>query len=81
MNIVCHIASEFIFRIMILLFAFDDTPKMQFSKTKLSVLNPMNSLQSKHGYKWCSKCPPSVFTVTHTLAVEYATANHAVLIQ
>jgi len=35
---------------------------MQFSKKKLSVLNPMNSLQSSHGYKWCSKCPPSAFT-------------------
>jgi len=32
---------------------------MQFSKTKLSVLNPINSLQSNHDYKWCSKCPPS----------------------
>jgi len=39
-----------------------NTPKMQFSKTKLSVLNPMNSLQSNHGYKLCSKCPPSAFT-------------------
>jgi len=30
---------------------------MQFSKMKLSVLNPMNSLQNNYGYKWCSKCP------------------------
>jgi len=29
---------------------------------KLSVLNPMNSLQSNHGYEWCSKCPWSEFT-------------------
>jgi len=34
-----------------LLFAFNDTPEMQFSETKLSVLNLMNSLQSNHGYK------------------------------
>ena len=50
LNIVCYIASEISFRIMILLFAFSNTPKMQFSETKLSVLNPMNSLQSNHGY-------------------------------
>jgi len=48
------------------LFAFSDTPKMQCSKTKLSVLNPMNSLQSNYGYKWCSKCPPSVFTLSRS---------------
>ena len=55
-----------------LLFAFSDTLKMQSSKTKLSVLNPMNSLQSNQSYKWCSKYPASAFT----LAVEYATDNH-----
>jgi len=44
LNIVCYIASEFSFRVVILLFAFSNTPIMQFSKTKLSVLNPMNSL-------------------------------------
>ena len=53
---------------------------MQFSKTKLSVLNPMNSLQSNHGYKWCSKCPPSAFTHSRS-RVAYATDNHAVLIK
>ena len=36
---------------------------MQFSKTKLSVLNPVNSLQSKNVHRQRS----------HTLAVEYAT--------
>jgi len=46
---------------VILIFAFSDTAKMQFSKAKLSVLNPTNSMQSNHGYKWCSKCPPSAF--------------------
>ena len=69
---------EFSFRIVILLFASSDSPKMQFSKTKLSVLNPMNSLQSNHGYKTVFK----MSTVSiHTLAVEYATDNHAVLIK
>jgi len=34
LNIVCYTASEFSFRIVILLFAFSDTPKMQFSKTE-----------------------------------------------
>jgi len=45
--------------------------KMQFSKTKLSVLNPVNSLQSKNVHRQRS----------HTLAVEYATDNHVVLIK
>jgi len=31
---------------VILLFAFSDTPKNAFFQTKLSVSNPMNSLQS-----------------------------------
>jgi len=62
---------------VISLFAFSDTPKMQFSKMKLSVLNPMNSLQSNHGYKVVKMSTVSV----HTLAVEYATDNHDVLIK
>jgi len=61
-----NIASEFSFRIVILLFAFSDTSKMQCSKKKQSVLNPMNSLQSNHGYKWCSKFPPSAFTLSQS---------------
>jgi len=44
---------------------------------KLSVLNPMNSLQSNHGYKVVKMSTVSV----HTLAVEYATDKHAVLIK
>jgi len=36
---------------------------------KLSVLNPMNSLQNVHHQR------------SHTLAVEYATDNHAVLVK
>jgi len=35
---------------VILILAFSDTPKMKFSKTKLSVINTMNSLQSNYGY-------------------------------
>jgi len=52
---------------------------MQFSKTKLSVLNPVNSQQSNHGYKVFKMSTVSVHT--HTLAVDYATDNHAVLIK
>jgi len=51
---------------------------MQFSKTKLSVLNPMNSLQSNHGYNGVQNVQRQR---SHTLAVEYATDNHAVLIK
>jgi len=75
---------------------------MQFSKTKLSVLNPMNSLQNNHGYTirydsvylTCSKKLTGSrghFFIngiqnvhlqrSHTLAVEYATDDHAVLIE
>ena len=51
---------------------------MQFSKTKLSVLNPMNSLQSNHGYKMVFKMSTvSVHTIdnriyngSHTLATD-----------
>ena len=55
-------STEFSFRIVILyVFAFRNTPKMQFSKTELSVLNPVNSL-GKAITQWCSKCPLSAFT-------------------
>jgi len=47
---------------------------MKFSKTKLSVINTMNSLQSNYGYNGVQNvhCQRS-----QTLAVEYATDNHA----
>jgi len=61
--------------IVILLFAFSDTPKMQFSKTKLSMLDPMNSMQSNHSYKIGVHCQCS-----HTLAVKYATDSEKCII-
>jgi len=47
---------------------------MQFAETKLSVLNQMNSLQS-NGVQNVHR------QRSYTLAVEYATDNHAVLIK
>jgi len=48
-----------------LLFAFSDIPKMQFSET----IRVTNGGQNVHRQR------------SHTLAVEYATDNHAVLIK
>jgi len=51
---------------VILLFAFSDTPKCNFpifenETTGISVKSNEQSAKY-HGYKWCSKCPPSAFT-------------------
>jgi len=50
---------------------------MQFSKTKLSVLNPMNSLQSNHAYNGVQNVHHQC---SYTLAIVYATDDYAVLI-
>ena len=50
---------------------------MQFSKTKLSVLNPMNSLQSNHAYNGVQNVH---YQCSYTLAVVYTTDDYAVLI-
>jgi len=61
---------------VILLFAVSNTPKMEFSKTELSVsmnigkaITVTNGVQNVHRQR------------SHTLAVEYAADNHAVLIK
>jgi len=64
---------------MILLFAFSDTPKMQFSKTEtISVKsNEQSAKQSRVQMVFKNVNRQR----SHTLAVEYATDNHAVLIK